>query len=129
MFLAVLGVYASVYFTKSKAFPFLISGNKVSPVKVRPINISAGLVAGVGTLVAAAFINATTQLTSGIVAAVGLFFACIALLIYDRDSIRDAPINLPHGRGEWKFPRHSSLFAESGPTYRVLRAFSPGSPR
>ncbi|MEE3936618.1 hypothetical protein V2I68_13755 [Pseudomonas viridiflava] len=88
MLLAVAGFYALVYFTKSKAFPFLISGNKVSPVKVRSTNISAGLISGVGTLVSAAFINATTPLTSGIVAAVGLFFACIALLTYDRDSIR-----------------------------------------
>lgn len=42
---------------------------------------------------------------------------------YCLDALRDAPINLPHGRDKPKFSRHSSLFAENGQTYRVLRAF------
>ncbi|MFK3723790.1 hypothetical protein ACI2KE_08045 [Pseudomonas monteilii] len=88
MLLAVVGFYALIYFTRAKAFPFLISGNRVSPVKVRPTPISAGFISGIGTLVSAAFINSVMPLTSGAVASVGLFLACIALLMYDRDSIR-----------------------------------------
>ncbi|MDU8432922.1 MULTISPECIES: hypothetical protein [Pseudomonas syringae group] len=88
LIVAMLAIYASIYFSASKFFPFCMTGNRVSRTWVQSTGLSAGLIAGVGTLASAAFVDSVSELTSSAVAVMGTFFICVALLVYERHAIR-----------------------------------------
>jgi hypothetical protein len=81
-------IYAFVYFSPRKHFPFQIEGNKVSRVATRRRDYSPGLIAGIGTVASALLISSVSSLTSSAVAVLGVFFGCVALMLYERDAIR-----------------------------------------
>ena len=80
-------IYAFVYFSPRKSFLFRTDGNKVSRVAMGGSDYSPGLIAGVGTVVSALLINSVSSLTSSAVAVLGVFFGCVALMLYERDAI------------------------------------------
>lgn len=87
LFLLMIVIYAGVYFFPSKPFPFSIIENRVSRASVKSSGVGAGFIAGAGTLVSAFLINAVSSLTSSGVAVLGVFFSCVALIVYERRAI------------------------------------------
>ncbi|WP_154219976.1 hypothetical protein [Pseudomonas syringae] len=88
LIVAMLAIYAGIYFSPSTVFPFCITGNRVSRMLLKSAGLSAGFISCVGTLVSAAFIGAVSELTSSAVAVLGMFFICVALMVYERHAIR-----------------------------------------
>ncbi len=85
---AVFAIYAIIYFSSSKLSPFRVSDdNRVSRVSISSGGVSPLMISGIGTLASAAFISSVSSLTSGVVAALGLFFSCVGLIIYERHAI------------------------------------------
>lgn len=81
-------VYFFIYLTLTVVFPFEVVGNKVSFTAPDTSSLKAGVIAGLGTLVASIVIHSVTPLTTGIVIILIFVFGCIAMLIHSRHLIR-----------------------------------------
>lgn len=88
LIVAMLAIYAGIYFSASKIFPFCVTGNRVSRTSVKSARLSAGFISGVGMLASSAFVGSVSELTSSAVAVLGAFFICVGLLVHERHAIR-----------------------------------------
>lgn len=81
-------LYAGIYLTPPREFPFDVSDNKVSFSASSTSAGAGGLIACIGTLVAGAVVKSVTPFTTGIVIILLFLFGCIVMLIHARDCIR-----------------------------------------
>ncbi|MCI3947919.1 hypothetical protein K0038_05032 [Pseudomonas syringae] len=88
LIVAMLAIYAGIYFSASKIFPFCVTGNRVSRTSVKSARLSAGFISGVGMLASSVFVGSVSELTSSAVAVLGAFFICVGLLVHERHAIR-----------------------------------------
>ena len=81
-------LYAGIYLTPPREFPFDVSDKRVSSSASSTSVGVGGLIAGVGSLIAGAVIKSVTPFTTGIVIILLFLFGCIVSLIHARDRIR-----------------------------------------
>jgi hypothetical protein len=88
LFSSIAALYAAIYFTPTRKFPFSVSRNKVSFTASSTSSLVGMVIAGPGTLVSGALIKSVTPFTIGILIVLLFLFGCIGTLIHARDLLR-----------------------------------------